>query len=60
MVVADIGDDGDLAAVPAQAGAQDAAARRLQHGHFHSGCCKTAWALRGPLQSPFTRSTPSK
>ena len=52
VALADVGHDGDVAAVEAEPLAEDAAAGRLQHGRLDRGLSSTARALCGPLQSP--------
>src|SRR5918995_2243767 len=48
VVAADIGDDGDVAAVEAETGANDATARRLQHGEVDGRVLQHHLRARGP------------
>ena len=59
VALADVGDDGDVAAVEAEALAEDAAAGRLQHGGLDLGLMQDGLALCGPLQSPDSMRRPS-
>ena len=59
VAFADVGHDGDVAAVEGQALAEDAAAGGFQHGRVDAGFMSTAAALCGPLQSPRSIRRPS-
>ena len=60
IALGDVGDDGDIAAIEAESGAENAAARRLQHGRLDARIAQDRRGRSsGPLQSPASMRWPS-